>query len=381
MSNNFDAIKPKLIAAGLQSIKENCVMPRLLNRDFANEAAKKGDTINVPIPAIKTAKAVTPSVTMASADATTITSVPIVLSNWYHTDFELTDKEQMEVENTSLFPMQAQEAINGLIRQVDQDILALYKKVYGVAGVAGTTPFASTVTEATAARKILNIQLAPPSAIDRHLVIDPEAEASALNLRAFTDASFTGDASAIQDGNLIRRFGFNWFLDQNIPTHTAGVPGGTITVNGAHATTGVTTVSVANSAAGTLLEGDIITFAGDTQTYTVGADVTWSGAGNQNVTISPGLQIALAGSNAITLTATHTVNLAFHRNAFAMASRPLQQIDQSELGVQSMSQPEPETGLVLRLRIQAGEFLVKYTYDILYGVACIRPEFAVRLMG
>ena len=55
MANNLDDILPKILARGLMALREAAVMPRVVNGDYSSEAAKKGETIDVPIPsAVKT---------------------------------------------------------------------------------------------------------------------------------------------------------------------------------------------------------------------------------------------------------------------------------------------------------------------------------------
>ncbi|GAG81146.1 unnamed protein product, partial [marine sediment metagenome] len=41
-------IMPKILARGLMTLRERCIMPRLVNSDYGVEAAKKGTSIAVP---------------------------------------------------------------------------------------------------------------------------------------------------------------------------------------------------------------------------------------------------------------------------------------------------------------------------------------------
>jgi len=375
--NDLSKVIPKLLAQGLLALRQNAVMPRIVNGDYQNMAAQKGDTINVPIPSAIAVNAVAPGATPPTdTQAIAPDSVPIAMDQWMEAPFFLTDKDLMEVMNGTI-PMQASEAVKALANNVDSYLLGLYTKFYGIVGTPGTTPFGSNHAEITAARVLLNKQLAPLGS--RRFVFDPDCEGSALNLRAFTDASFTGDAQAINEGQIIHKFGFDWHMDQNVKTHTPGTLADG-TVNGAHATTGVKTISIASTAGGTLKKGDIITLAGDTQTYAVGADVTIGATSNADVTISPGLQVALSGSEAVTVTASHVANLAFHRDAVAFANRPLADNTQG-LGNLVQSAQDPKSGLVLRLEISREHKRTRYAFDILYGGNVVRPELGVRVAG
>jgi len=325
MANDLSVLAPKLLAQGLMALRENAVMPRLVNRDYESEAAQKGATVTIPIPSAIADRNVAPNVVPPASVDSAPTQALIPLDQWREAPFHLTDKEQKESLD-NVIPMQASEAIKSLVNTANQFIMSKYKGVYGYVGTAGATPFASDTVDATNSRKVLNNQLAPLDS--RRFVLDPDAEALALNLRAFQDMSFSGSAQGIVEGKINRKLGFDWFMDQQVPTHTAGVLG-SIIVNGTPAI-GDTVLPFDGGTATALLEGDIITIAGDTQTYVITADIT---ANSGNLAIAPGLQAAPADNAVITLKATHVVNLAFHRDAFAFASRPLQ--DSQGLGTSS----------------------------------------------
>lgn len=389
MANTLTSLMPKILARGLQTLREQAVMPRIVNGSYSSEAAMFGSTIDVPVPTARAASDVTPSNTAPAPANTTPGLVQIALDKWKKADFFLTDKDMLEIDkNRHFMPMQASEAIRSLANQVNADILAEYKGVYGYVGVAGTTPFATTTQAATDARKTLHSQLCPR--MDRRVVLNFDAEANALGLAAFQDVDKAGDISVKREGEIGRKFGFDWFTDDQIPTHTStALSAGAATVNGAHAASAGSTdggrtgtVSIAKATnPSNLVKGDVLTFAGDSQTYTVLADVTLA-VGNTTVSIAPALRTAKAGAEAVTLKASHVVNLAFHRDAFAFANRPLAQSSQDlALGNQIVSMTDPQTGISLRLEVSRQYKQVVWEFDILYGVKLVRPELATRIAG
>lgn len=381
MANVLTEVTPKLLAQGLMALREYCVMPRMVNRDYDTMAAQQGSTIDIPIPSAVATRDVTPSNSNPSTPDSSPTSVAVPLDQWKEAPFYLTDKETLEIMN-GVIPMQASEAIKSLANTVNGYIMDKYKGVYGFAGAAGTTPFASSMAEATEARKNLNVQLAPTG--DRRFILDPDAEANALDLRALQDASYSGSAAGLIEGSIGRKMGFDWFMDQLIPTHTAGtITTGLVSKAATPVAEGAKTL-IATTAATTgacdLKEGDIITFAGDDQTYVLTADaVQASPAADVTLNFYPGLKVALTGGDNIEVKDSHVVNLAFHRDAIAFATRPLAETDFGMGNV--MSSVDPVSGLALRLEITREHKRTTFSYDILYGGKLVRPELATRVAG
>ena len=370
MANNYTDVIPQLLAQGLLALREMAIMPHLVNRSYESLAGPKGSSIDVPLPSAVAVNDVTPGPTPPSSVDTTINSVSITLDRWKEAPFHMTDKDMMEVQDGTL-PMIASEAIRGLANEVDSFVLGLGAKFYGNQGTAGTTPFA-TITDGSQIRKVLNNQLAPMD--NRRLVMDPDAEASALDLRAFHDASFGVGGAAIMDGQITRRLGMDWFMDQNVGTHTAGTGSGHLINNGAGYAIGIKTVTV-DTGTGTILVGDLFTFAGHTQSYVV----TSALAGN-SVSFEPGLVVAVADNEALSSpVSTHALNIAFHRDAIALATRPL--VGSSHPGSLIQSAVDPVTGLTLRLEVTREHKQDRFSYDILYGAEVVRRELGARLLG
>jgi hypothetical protein len=369
MANTLTYVIPQLLAQGLQALRQQSIMARLVNRGYEVMAGEKGSTIQIPIPSAVAVAAVSPAATPPATADVAPTYANITLSNWNEAAFYLTDKDIMDAM-AGVIPMQASEAVKALANQIDQDIMALYVNVYGYSGTAGATPFAADTAAYLGARKVLAQQAAPLD--PRFVVLDPAAEANALGLRAFQDASFGGGNSGIVNGQIGQKMGALWVMDQNIPTHTAG----TWSAGTASGTAGTKAVTI-NTGTGSILVGDILLFAGDTQSYVcTGATGT---APTTAITVEPALKTSPSTAN-ITFIGSHTVNLVFHRDAFALAMRPLSDSASAGLG-NFQSMVDPVSGLALRLEVSREHKRTRFSYDALYGVGCPRPELAARILG
>lgn len=383
VSNTLTAVIPTLYAQGLKALRSNCVMPSLVNSDFGTEVKQKGDTIQVPVPSVMVATDVVPGAYAPDPQNVAPGTAPIPLSNWKEAPFTLTEKELAQVID-GVVPIQLSAAVEAIATTINASILALANGVYGYAGTAGTTPFATDLTTATSARKILGVQLAPTG--NRRMVLNPDAEANALGLPAFSQYLQSGDANVIREGEIGRKLGFDWFMDQQIPTHTSGtITTGLIAKASTVQAVGVTSVTcttAASTGACALKLGDIVLFAGDLQTYALTADATQASAATDVVLqISPPKKVALAGSEAVTVKASHVLNLAFHRDAFAFASRPLMNMDLTKDMDEEFMVPDPVSKLVMRLSYRKEFHRTRLSFDCLWGVGLIRPQLACRVAG
>lgn len=376
-SNTTTNLIPQLLAQGLLALREQAVMPRFVNRAYETMAGEKGSTIDVPISSAITASAITaPSYTFPDDSGVSPTKVSISLNKWYEAAFFLSDKDMLECMGGTI-PLQAAEAVKALANQVDDDLLALYKSVYGYAGTAGTTPFSTDLTEYLDARKALNNQLAPMD--PRYVVLDADAEANALGLRAFQDASFRGDSAGINEGIIGRKLGATWFVDQRVPKHTAGTGSG-LTLDNTDMVAGVKTATLAAAGSGTLVVGDVFVFGSDTSGQTYVATSAASSAGGA-FTFEPALKTSWTANNStVTIKGDHRANMLFHRDAFALANRPFAGADPLGVGI-FQSAVDPISGLTLRLEVNREYKRTRFSYDILYGVQAVRAALAARIAG
>lgn len=369
MANDLTAVIPQVLSQAVLLLRQNAIMPRLINTDYSNEVAEKGDTIDIPIPsAIQTRDVVPGPNAVAPNNDVKPSKTQLSLDHWKEAPFVMNDKELTSVMR-GVAPRQLQEAVKAIANDIDGSILNCYKDIYGVAGTPGTTPFANSTIEAQDAFKTLNIQLCPRE--ERRIVLDPFAEANAIGLPQFQNVDKSGTDITIREAIIGRKLGFDWYQDQNIKTHVAGSAAGYL-VNQANHAVGDASVAI-DTGTGAFVAGDIFTVAGDAQTYVVKSVV-----GN-TLSYAPKAKTAFADNAAITKKASHTVNLAFHRDCFGFASR--QMADVFAGGSEIMSIADPLSGVVLRLEVSRQHKQTEWSLDCLWGAKCVMPELGSRIFG
>ncbi len=406
--NELTILMDKILARSLKSLRGRASMPRLVNGDYSALAARKGTTIDIPIPtAVETEDVVASHLQQAPTD-TGLDMVQLTLNKWRHNKpIYLTDIEMEKVDAQGTFlPMQIEEAIKTLVGDINTSVLETYVDddmgVYGIVGSAGVTPFSSVAT-ATQARKVLQQQQAPRT--DRRGVLDFEAEAAALELPAFSDAEKIMSADVKLEGEIGRKFGIDWVAEDDIITHTAGTINATVGTTGRKAlvnnvagyAAGLDIVDVDNgTVAGTIVRGDIVSFSGHAQTYCVVSNTSsamfndttksYTFATNEidGLKLYPALVAPIVDGEVMTVVATHKVNLVFHRDAFALAIRTLG--DSTRLanligGTQMRTLTDPQTVIPLLMEVVRQRKQFAWDIDALWGAKLVRPQFAVRILG
>jgi len=176
-----------------------------------------------------------------------------------------------------------------------------------------------------------------------------------------------------------RVFGMDWYMDQNIPTHTGIVAATLPATLGAEATAGATVIKVigATSTSAVIAVGNVLKISGELKDkgHVVTTAVT-CGGGSASVTIAPALVSVGASAATVTWQATHKANIAFHKNAFALVTAPLE----PPLG--------GARGEVVNYKGISCRVVYDYTsstktnvisIDILYGLKTLDRELACRL--
>ena len=376
----------KILALGVQTIRKQTNLAQLVNHETAGDrtqGSSRGGITEVIVPPEFTTRDITPAaVPPASAAAPSPTTVQVPLDFWKEVNFPLTEKHITLLENAdTAAPMFLDNAVGPIAEAITASIAANYTGIYGQVGTPGTTPFASSPTVAQQALTLLTKQKTPR--FNRQMSLNTSSYGNAIALDAFRNFYQSNSSETLREGVVSRAYGFDWHEDAGLDgiAHTStALTAGAATVNGAHAV-GATTVSIAKATnTSPLVVGDILTFAGDSQQYVVRTAVTLA-VGNTSVSISPPVRVAKAGSEAVTLAASTSVNLAFHPYAFCFDSRPESRVSLPGVKSTTMSFVDDMTGVVLSLSIKEEYHQLGFYLSCLWGTELVDPRLAVRIAG
>lgn len=403
MSNTL--ITSSMVAKeSLRLLENNLVFARGANRQFEKEwetDRKIGDTVNIRIP---------PRYTVRSGPAIAVQNftesvVPLALNSQKGVDVAFNSKDlALNLEDFSKQVLQPQ--IVQLANQIDFDGLDLAKLIPRAVGTPGTTP-AAMLTYASAGQQMDDE--ACPQDDQRYILMNSLAQVTIVDAMKGLFQSSEQIKEQYERGKMGLAAGFEWAMSQNIPVHTNGPLGGTPLVNGNGTVDGATTLSTkgwTSAAASRLKKGDVFTIgsvfavnplskANTTQLrqFVVTADFSSDGSGNGSVSIYPAINSTGALQNVTALPAdgaaitvlgaasvASPVNLAYHKDAFALATAELPLPKGMDMASRASSK---EAGLSIRF-IRGYDImndLFVSRLDVLYGWALIRPEFACRIQG
>jgi len=296
----------------------------------------------------------------------------LLISSWMGQGFKLTDKERTLSPAVFVSDHIAPVA-NAIADQIDQNLAGLSLECPWQVLADATNPY----KDFPVGRKVLLDNRNPIiNAAEYSYMTD-----SVLQARYETDATFAqaqSDAEAGQlqrSGQLGTKWGFRIFPNQNAVTKPADSSTGGATVTGVNAKDAAS-INVA-TLTGTLKRGTTFTIAGFTQAYAVTADAV----GGTVISISPKLQVATAGAEAITYdrTARTSVGIMFHREAFALVMQPL---EDAGPGIISSTVVDEVTGLSLRFRVwgSGGLGATIWALDALWGYKTLNPNLAVKVV-
>lgn len=305
-SNNFDPYVPELWAnESLMVLIENMVIGNLVHRDFDNQVARFGDTVNTRLPAdfVAKRKIKTEDVTIQDASAT---NVPVVLNQHFHTSFLIEDEPET-LSFKSLRDEFMVPAASSIARQIDKVLLGqVYQFLPSVGGYLGGLTPSNAVQYIVETRQTMNENKAPD--FRRVCLFGTSAEAQLLQNSVFHEADKVGDdGTALREGSLGKKFGFNNFMAQNTCEVAVGntIVTGAVNLSAGYAA-GTTTMTVDGLSAA-ITNGTYFTVAGDMTPQRVVSTV--GGATPTSITFSPGLKRAVANDAVITLYTPGAVNL------------------------------------------------------------------------
>lgn len=384
MSNTLTNLIPTIYNALDVVSRELVGFIPAVSSDMTYDRAAVGQTVRSPVAPASTASDITPAVTPPNDGDQTIGSVSMTISKARRVPIRWNGEEKLGLDNNGaafnvIFRDQVAQAMRALCNEVNADLAALHTSASRAYGTAGTTPFASDLSATANMRKILADNGAPMG--DLQLVIDTSAGAKMRTLTQLTKANEAADTGLLRRGVLLDVHGFAIREDAQVKTSTAGTAASATTNNAGYAV-GATTLTLASAGTGTLVAGDVITFAGDTNQYVVVSGDTDVSNGGTLVIAAPGLKVAMsAATKAITVVAAATRNMAFARSAIALATRAPALPPQGDSAVDRQIVTDGMSGLSFEVAQYAQYRQMQYEISLAWGVAAIKPEHMAILLG
>jgi hypothetical protein len=375
VSNTLASYDPIWFAnRALERLERRLTFVPQVFRAYEQEPRERGSIIRIRKPGPGVAQNM--PIAEASASDLTPEDMDIDLDQWKGTLFAVRDDEYAYTGERYITE-HIDPFVQALAQSIEDSLLALYKDVPWVIN-ADTT---DVHKDFTASRKRLNQNNVPFS--NRTFAMNPTQDERYLNSTTFHQANTSSEGPQTQrEGFVGRKFGFDTFDVPGMPSHTMGTAStGTLALVGAHAAGAATVNLDAGAVTGTLVPGDTFVIAGNTQRYAVTNTVTAAANAFTGVTITPPLAQAYADNAIVTVTLqSKEINLAFHRNAFALVMVPLSDRANGS-GARIAYAQDPQTGLTLRFRewYDGGTAKTYHGYDALWGRKTLYPNMAVRV--
>jgi len=351
--------------------------------DAVASRAAKDQTIRTFVAPAASASDIAPGLYAPDVGDQTIGNVTLSITKSRKVPIRWNGEEDLAVSGSfgaqAIRAAQIQQAFRTLANEIEADLTALHVNASRAAGAAGTTPFGTSGDYSAAAlsRKVLADNGAPLT--DLQLVIDTAAGANIRGKQASSSQEF-GDTLLRQgvimdiNGMMVRESG-------QILTPAAGT-GASATTNTAGYAVGATVITLASAGTGTIVAGDVITFAGDTRQYVVASGDTDVSNGGTITLAAPGLRKALAASAvAITVVAAAARNLAFHRSAIVLAQRLPALPQGGDSAVDRTVVTDPRSGLSFEISQYAQYRQMYWEVACAWGVKVVKPEHVALLLG
>lgn len=378
MANTLTNLTPDLYEA-LDTVSRELVgLIPSVTLDANAERAAKGQTIRSAVAPASTAADITPGQNAPNTGDQTITNKTISISKSRGVPVRWNGEEQRGLNANgpgynNILRDQFAQAMRTLCNEVETDLAALYASASRAYGTAGTTPFgtAGNFSDASESLRILKDNGAPLTG--NQLVVSSAAGAKMLGLQSRYDVQ--GNDSLLRQGVLLSTAGMDIRESAQVKSHTKGT-GASYLVNDASLAVGDTVIA-ADTGSGTIVAGDVVTFAGDSNKYLV----TSALSGGSFTIAAPGLLTAVADNAAITVGDSFTANMAFNRSAIVLVTRAPARPIEGDLAEDVMIMTDPRSGISFEVSMYKEYRQVHFEVALAWGVSAIKPEHMAVLLG
>lgn len=402
-------INPSIIAKeALFHLENNVIMASQVHRQYKREFVKIGNTVTIRKP-VKFV--VTDGASRSNQDVIEETT-SIVINQRKHVSWSFSTQDlTLTIEEYA--ERYIKPAMIALANKIDRTLCETAAlDFFNSSGSPGTTPADFTALANTAQK--MDEEPVPDDGY-RCLVLNPAARWSMADGLGGSGSGGIFNAEIVHGmvrrGRLGEIANFNIYGDQNIVNHTVGTYTGTPLVDDASFTNDTNTITIkgmTGTQTGALKAGDVFTIDGVNSVNDVSKEDTGAlqqfvcltdmdtTSGGGSVTVYPDLNDGSTASTAAYQTVTalpaddaginilgtaataYPQNLAFHMNALALVTVPLELPDSANFKARA-----DWRGFSIRVikdyDIEEDEEIIRL--DVLYGTKTIYPELGCRLWG
>ena len=345
-----------------------------------SERVAKGDTVRASFTRTATAVNVSESMTIPEGTDQTVDNKTLTINNSRAVQIPYTGEDIRHLNNgigyETVYGDQIAQAMRTLCNEIEADLWAeAYQSASRATGTAGTTPFASNFDSIADLRQILADNGMPMNDGQVSLVMNTAAGANLRKLSTLQQVNTSGGADLLRQGVLLDLMGMAVRESAQVGLHTKGT-GTSYLLNDASSAVGDTTIA-ADGGSGTIVAGDIVTFAGTSDAYVVNTALS----GGSFVIGAPGLRAAESDNDAITVGNNYTPNVAFHRRALELAVRAPAVPEGGDSADDALTVQDPVSGLVFEVRVYKGYRKTMIEVASAWGVKAWKSDFIATLMG
>jgi hypothetical protein len=345
-----------------------------------SEQAAVGQTVRSFATPAATAVDISPSMTIPEGTDQTLTNKTLTITEQRGVQIPYTGEDVRFLDGgagyETVYGAQIQQAMRTLVNEMEADLAEeAYKNASRAVGTAGTTPFASNFNTVAEARQILADNGMPVNDGQVSLVVSTAAGTNLRNLASLQQVNTAGGDDLLRRGELLNLQGVSLKESAQVISHTKGT-GASILLNDASSAVGDTTLTV-DGGSGTILAGDIITLAGDTNKYVVNTALA---AGSLTIG-DTGLRVAAADNAAITVGNSYTANVMMHRAGLELAMRAPAKPVGGDAAEDVLVVQDPTSGLVFEVAVYKGFNKAMIQVGAVWGYQAWNSDAMAIVMG
>lgn len=359
-----------ILGAVLVALRKKATIARLALRDQSNEAglASQGETVRVTHVKRPTVEDMTAQVLEQGNIKPAETTVEnMTLDIWRKVEFDMTDRDAQAIGQRAYGPI-VQTYSEALADDIERNIFT--------AALAGASHITDLEAKKMTADQLVDVRKAmvkrdglPTMPV---AILNPDSHADLLVDPDFNRADYRGSPGerTSLDGNLGRKFGYDFFESNNIPSFgaVAGAP-----QTAGQAAAGQRTVAYDGGNAAGIPVGAILTRG--SQVYSVEKGAVGAGG---TITLNRDIAAAIPNDQALSFRGAHDDDLYFDPMAIAVAFRPTMLPIPS--GGTFGAITDPETGFTIMLETIRLSGATRWRFTYLMGVKNVWQDKVQRVV-